>query len=50
MKRKQSCIRSKLHEVYTILETKIILSPYNDKRYIVSDSIDTLPWGYYKIL
>jgi len=50
MTRKQSCIRSKLHEVYTISETKIVLSPYDDKRYIVPDSTDTLPWGHYKIL
>jgi len=48
--RKQSCIRSKLHEVYTISETKIVLNPYNDKRYILSDSTDTLPCGHYKIL
>ena len=43
MKRQQSCIRSKLHDVFTISETKIALSPYDDKRYIVSDSTDTLP-------
>jgi len=49
MKRKQSCIRSKLHEVYTIFETKIVLSPYDDKRYILPNSINTLPWGHYKI-
>ncbi|XP_036142333.1 uncharacterized protein LOC105836820 [Monomorium pharaonis] len=49
MTRQQTCIRSKLHEVYTISETKIALSPYDDKRYIVPDSIDTLPWGHYKI-
>ncbi|KYN42549.1 hypothetical protein ALC56_03008 [Trachymyrmex septentrionalis] len=42
MTHRQLCIRSKLHEVYTISEKKIALSPYNDKRYIVSDSTDTL--------
>ncbi|XP_076619792.1 uncharacterized protein LOC143341076 [Colletes latitarsis] len=45
----QSCIRSTLHEVYTISETKIALSPYDDKRYIVPYSTETLPWGHYKI-
>ena len=47
--RQQSCIRSKLHKVYTIRETKIALSPYDDKRYVIRDSTDTLPWGHYKI-
>jgi len=49
MIRKQSCIRSKLHEVYTVSETKIALSPYDDKRYIVPDSTETLPWGHWRI-
>ncbi|XP_029659117.1 uncharacterized protein LOC115233046 [Formica exsecta] len=49
MIRQQSCIRSKLHEVYTIRETKIALSPYDDKRYVVPETTDTLPWGYYRI-
>ncbi|XP_070152494.1 uncharacterized protein [Polyergus mexicanus] len=49
MTRQQSRIRSKLHEVYTISETKIALSPYDDKRYVIPHSIDTLPWGHYRI-
>jgi len=46
---RQSCIRSKLHEVYTVSETKIALSLYDDKRYIVPDSTKTLPWGHWRI-
>ncbi|XP_071579389.1 uncharacterized protein [Temnothorax nylanderi] len=49
MTRQQFSIRSKLHDVNTIRETKIALSPYDDKRYIIPDSIDTLPWGHYQI-
>ncbi|XP_067216675.1 uncharacterized protein [Linepithema humile] len=47
--RRQSCIRSKLHEVYTVSESKLALSPYDDKRHVVSGSIDTLPWGHREI-
>ena len=49
MVRRQSCIRSKLHKVYTISESKIALSPYDDTRHIVPDSTYTLPWGHYNI-
>ncbi|KYN12413.1 hypothetical protein ALC57_15418 [Trachymyrmex cornetzi] len=49
MTRRQSCIRSKLHEVYTISESKIALNPYDDKRYFVPDSTETLPWGHWRI-
>ena len=49
MTRRQSCIRSKLHDVYTISESKIALSPYDDKRYVVPDSTETLPWGHWRI-
>ncbi|XP_025158762.1 uncharacterized protein LOC112589486 [Harpegnathos saltator] len=47
--RRQSCIRSKMHKVYTMSELKTALSPYDDKQYIVPDSTDTLPWGHYRI-
>ncbi|EZA49493.1 hypothetical protein X777_12287 [Ooceraea biroi] len=49
MTRQQSRIQSKLRRVYTIAETKLALSPYDDKRYIVPDSTSTLPWGHYAI-
>ncbi|XP_018406268.1 PREDICTED: uncharacterized protein LOC108782483 [Cyphomyrmex costatus] len=50
MTRRQVCIRSKLHRVYTVSEKKIALSPYDDKRYVVPDSTNTLPWGHYRIV
>ncbi|RLU18549.1 hypothetical protein DMN91_008906 [Ooceraea biroi] len=45
---RQSRIQSKLHRVYTVSETKLALSPH-DKRYVVSGSTSTLPWGHYGI-
>ncbi|KYN02004.1 hypothetical protein ALC62_07181 [Cyphomyrmex costatus] len=50
MTRRQACIRSKLHRVYTVSEKKIALSPYDDKRYVVPESTNTLPWGHYRIV
>ncbi|XP_011629664.1 uncharacterized protein LOC105422110 [Pogonomyrmex barbatus] len=47
--RRQACIRLMLHEVYTVSELKLALSPYDDKRYVTPDSTDTLPWGHYKL-
>ncbi|XP_072750087.1 uncharacterized protein [Anoplolepis gracilipes] len=49
MTRQQSTIRSKMHKVYTMRQKKIALSPHDDKRYIIPKSIDTLPWGHYRI-
>ncbi|XP_024875611.1 uncharacterized protein LOC112457000 [Temnothorax curvispinosus] len=49
LSRRQSCIRSTLHEVHTVSESKLALSPYDDKRYVISGSYDFLPWGHYKI-
>ncbi|XP_066585614.1 uncharacterized protein [Prorops nasuta] len=44
----QGRINSKLHKVYSILEEKIALNPYDDKRFIMDDFINTLPWGHFK--
>ncbi|XP_071581468.1 uncharacterized protein [Temnothorax nylanderi] len=49
MRTRQSCIRSTLHEVYTVSEQKLALSPHDDKRYVTLDSEETLPWGHYGI-
>ncbi|XP_076379679.1 uncharacterized protein LOC143259838 [Megalopta genalis] len=38
-------LRSKMYAI----QMKLALSPYDDKRYITSNSIDTLPWGHYDI-
>ncbi|XP_071580579.1 uncharacterized protein [Temnothorax nylanderi] len=49
LRTRQSCIRSTLHEVYTVSEQKLALSPHDDKRYVTLDSEETLPWGHYGI-
>ena len=47
--RKQNILRSYDHEVYTEEVNKVALSALDDKRYILSDGMHTLAWGYYKI-
>jgi hypothetical protein len=41
-------ISSAKHDVYTVELTKIGLSPYDDKRYVLSDKISTLAHGHFK--
>lgn len=47
--RSQSSIKSSLHNVYTITNEKKVLDPFDDKRYIIPNSYNTLAWGHYKI-
>ena len=35
--------------VYTETINKVALSPFDDKRYILEDKINTLAWGHHKI-
>ena len=41
--------RSFNHEIFTVSQTKIGLSGFDDKRYVCKDMINTLPWGHYLI-
>lgn len=45
----QNSFRSNMHNIYTIRQKKVALSPFDDKRYILPNNIDTLAWGHYKI-
>ena len=42
-------IRSYQHEIYSIKQKKIGLSPYDDKRYILNNRCDTLAHGHYRV-
>ena len=42
-------IRSENHQLYSVTLNKTSLSPYDDKRYILSNGFDTLAHGHYKI-
>ena len=43
-------IRSNNHKVYSVNQTKLGLSAFDDKRYILSNGKNTLPYGHYSIL
>ncbi|KAJ8914907.1 hypothetical protein NQ315_016061 [Exocentrus adspersus] len=46
----QNLIKSEKHQVYSMMQEKTALSPYDDKRYLTEGSYDTLPWGHYSII
>ena len=47
--REQRKICSKFHMVYTEKENKIALSPFDNKRYVKENCIDTYAWGHVDI-
>ena len=47
--RDQCKISSKFHKLYTENYNKLALSPYDDKRYLIKNCTDTLPWGHRNI-
>lgn len=42
----QRTIQSFAHNVFSLEQNKNALSPYDDKRQLIPNSTDTLPWGY----
>lgn len=44
--REQYNITSKFHEIFTEKFHKLALSPFDDKRFLIKGSTDTLPWGH----
>ena len=44
-----STLRSEGHQIYTYHISKLGLSPFDDKRYIIHDGIRTLAYGHYHI-
>ncbi|XP_023310398.1 uncharacterized protein LOC111691573 [Anoplophora glabripennis] len=44
--RKMNSFRSELHNIYTELKNKVALSHYDDKRFIIPNTVSTLPWGH----
>lgn len=45
----QRTIKSYLHKMYTINTTKVMLDQNDDKRHVLSNGIDTLAIGHYKM-
>ena len=43
-------IRSFKHQLYTIKQNKVSLSPYDDKRYLMDDRFSSLPYGHFSLV
>ena len=44
--REQCRIAAEYHDIYTIQQKKLALSPFDDKRCLFEGQTDTLPWGH----
>ena len=44
------CIRSYKHKVYSICMNKVSLSAQDDKRVVMTDGVNTAPYGYHRLL
>lgn len=47
--KEQNTFRAKKHMVFTVKQSKVALSALDNKRYILENNIETLPWGHYQI-
>lgn len=48
--REQNTIRSYKHNVFSVKQKKIALSSYDDKRFLIKGTHNTLPWGHHSNL
>ena len=46
----QNLIQSKNHNLHSVKQFKIALSPHDDKRFLINSNYHTLPWGHYSIV
>lgn len=44
--RKMNAFRSISHDIYTEIRNKVALSHHDDKRFIIPNTVRTLPWGH----
>ena len=42
-------IMSKSHEIKTIKQSKMVFTPFDDKKFILDNGIDSLPFGHYSL-